>query len=136
MWRNKIGKGCRLKEGVLERELVDELTAFMTYGCAVRGNKKGTTMGEVQAVNFYHEQWMGLSLILGHFRVKAVRQGIRRAHAEVGNQPEMRRPRTWEMVKDLEGCAVNWVLRGRVIWMGLMLSFLLLLRNVRGEFTR
>lgn len=45
------------------------------------GNKEGTIMGKQQAVNFYHEQWMGLSRPLGRFRVKVVRQGIERVHA-------------------------------------------------------
>lgn len=43
------------------------------------GKQEGTIMGKLQAVNFYHEQWMGLLLPLGHFRVKLVRQGVARA---------------------------------------------------------
>lgn len=77
-WRNNIGKGYWLQEGALERELVERLTAFMTYCCTLRGNKEETTMGNVQAVNFYPDQWMGLLLPLDHFRVKAARQGIMR----------------------------------------------------------
>lgn len=103
---NNIDKGCRLKERESE-ELVDELTAFMAYCCTVRGNNEGTMMGKLQAVTFYHEQWVGLSRPLGHFRVKAVRQGIQKVHTKVGNQPKSWRSLTWELVKDLEGCAIN-----------------------------
>ena len=109
-------------------ELVDELTVFMAYCCAVRGNKEGSIMGKRQAVNFYHEQWMSLSLPLGHIRVKAGRQGIKRIHVEDGNQPKSRRPFTWEMVKGLEGCAVYWGIGRRVVWMDLVLLYILQLR--------
>lgn len=50
-----------------------------------------------QAVNFYHEQWTCLSLPVGHFRVRAVRQGIERARVEAGKEAKM--------VKEMEGCA-------------------------------
>lgn len=56
-----------------------------------------------------------------------MRQGIRRAHVEICNHPKLRRPLTWEVVKGLEGCAVVWGVGERVVWMGLALSFLLLL---------
>lgn len=56
-------------------ELVDELTVFMPYCCAVQGKKGGAIMGKLLAVHVYREQWVGLSRLLGHFRGKAVRQG-------------------------------------------------------------
>jgi len=49
---------------------------------------------------------MGLSLPLDHSRVKTVRQVTKRAHAEASLKT--RRALTWEMVKELEGCAVDW----------------------------
>lgn len=33
-------------------ELVDGLTAFMVYSCAVRGEKEGIIRGKLQAVKF------------------------------------------------------------------------------------
>ena len=50
------GSGCRLKEGVLGIELVDDHRAFKEYCCVVRRNKEGTNMKRLQAVNLYHEQ--------------------------------------------------------------------------------
>lgn len=117
-----------MEEGATNKELVDDLMLFMAYCCAVRGNKEGTIMEKLQAVNFYHGQWVDLSLPLDHFRIKAVRQGIKRAYVEVGNQPRLRRPLTWEPVKELERCAVDSGVGGRVMWMGLALSFILLLQ--------
>ena len=55
-----------------ELELVDELAEYTTYCCAVRGNRESTVVGKMVAVNFFHEQWMGKSLALNHFRIKAV----------------------------------------------------------------
>ena len=55
-------------------------------------------------MNLYHEQWVGLPLPLQHFRIKAVRNGIKRAHVEAGNQTRVRRPLTWEMITVMEEC--------------------------------
>lgn len=104
-------------------EVADTFTSFMTYYFAVRGNKEGTIMGNKEgwAANFDNEQWMGLLLPLGHFRLKAARQGIKKAHVEVDNQPKTWRQLTWELAKELEGCVVYWRVGGRVMWMGLTL---------------
>ena len=37
-------------------------------------------MGKLVAVNFYHEQWLGMTLPLDQFSVKAVKKG----HSEGG----------------------------------------------------
>lgn len=71
-----------------------------------------------------------------------MRQGINRSHVEAGNQPNVRRPLPWEMVKKMKGCTMERGFGGRVVWMGLTLSYLLLLRtselftDYRGEFTK
>lgn len=49
------GKGCWLEKGGTGIKLVNELTAYMAYCCAVRYNKEGTVAGKVLAVNCYHE---------------------------------------------------------------------------------
>ena len=63
--------------------LVD-LAELMTYYCAERKNKEVPVAGKLVAVNVYHEQWVGLPLPLQHFRIKAVRKGIKRVHVEAG----------------------------------------------------
>lgn len=60
-------------------------------------------MEKSQAVSMYHKQWTGLSLSLGHVKVKTVRKGIKKANVEVGNQPKLRGLLTREMIKELEG---------------------------------
>ena len=62
-----------------EWELVDDLTEFRAYCCAEGNNKEATVTGTLMAVNLYHEQWVGLSLQLWHFRIKEVRRGFKRA---------------------------------------------------------
>ena len=71
-----------MKATASELEVVDELAEYMAYCCAVRGNRDSTVAGKLVAVNFFHEQWMGKSLSLNHFRIKAVKVGIQRAHVE------------------------------------------------------
>ena len=80
------------------------------------------------AINFFHEQWMGKTLPLNHFRIKAVKEGIKRAYVEGGTQQRMRRPLTWGMLKEMEEAAKEWGMGGRVVWIGLALTYLLLLR--------
>ena len=40
----------------------------------------------------------------------------------------MRRPLSWEMLKEMEEAAKEWGVGGRVAWIGLALTYLLLLR--------
>ena len=75
-----------------EMELVKELSEFTAYCCAERKNKEATVAGKMVAVNVNHEQWVRLSLPLQHFRIHAVRKGIKRAHVEAENQARVRRP--------------------------------------------
>ena len=77
-----------------EWELVDELAECMAYCCAERENKEASVAWKSMVVKFYHEQWGRLPLPLQQFRVKAVKKGIKMAHAEVGNQARVRRPLT------------------------------------------
>ena len=85
--------------------------------------------GKLVAVNLYHEQWVGVSLPLQHFRIKAVKKGIKRAHVEAGNQTWARRPLAWEMIKVMEESIVEeWGGWGRIAWIGSALSYQLLLR--------
>lgn len=52
---------------------------------------------------------------VGSFQSEGSETRYNEAHAEVGNQHKSWRLRTWEMAKDLEGCAVDWLLQGRVM---------------------
>ena len=92
------------------------------------GEPESTVAGKLVAVNFFHEQWMGKTLPLNHFRIKAVKEGIKRAHVEGGTQQRMRRPLSWEMLKGMEEAAKEWGMGGRVVWIRLVLTYLLLLR--------
>ena len=90
--------------------------------------KEATVAGKLVALNFYNERWVGLSLPTSHVRVRAVRQGIKRAHVESGSGQRLRRPLTWRMLAAMEGCSQEWGMGVRVTWIGLALTYLLLLR--------
>ena len=107
---------------------MEELTEFMAHCCAERKNKEATVAGTWMAVNFNHEQWGGLSLPLQHFRIQAVKKGIRRAHAEAENHARVRRPLTWEIISVVEESIGEWGVGGRIVWIGLALTYQLLLR--------
>ena len=110
------GKGNWLRGDMSEVELVKELliAEFTAYCCTERKNKEATVVGKMVALNVYHEQWVRLSLPLQHFRIQAVRMGIKRAHVEAGNQARVRRPLTWEMIRVMEECIGEWEVGGRI----------------------
>lgn len=45
-----------------------------------------------------------------------------RAHVEAGNQPKLRRLLEWDMVKEMEECAMEWGVGGRIVKIGLALK--------------
>lgn len=139
-WRSFVGKGSWLQKELGEMELVAELTEFMGYCCAEKGNKETTIAGKLVAINFYHEQFVGLSLPLGNPLIRSVKQGIKRAHVEKGSQQRVRRPLTWGILTRMQESVPSWGVGGRVVWIGLALSYFLMLRaselfaGEKGEF--
>ena len=105
---------------------MEELAEFMANCCAAR-KKEVPTAETLVAMTFYHEQWVGLSLPVQHVRIKAARKGIKTAHMEAGNQTRVRRPLTWEMIRVMDESIGEWGVRGRITWIGLALSYQLLL---------
>ena len=141
-WRSFVGKGCWVQKGVGEAELEAELTELMTYCCARKGTKELTIAGKSVAVQFYHEQFVGLSLPLGNPLIRSVKQGIKRAHVEKGTQQRVRRPLTRGMLTNMQESIPSWGVGGRVVWVGLALSYFLmygaaeLFTGEKGEFHR
>jgi len=127
-WRSFVGKECWLRKDMGEMELVEELAEFMGFCCAGKGNKESTIVGKLVAINFYHEQFVGLSVPLGNPFIRSVRQGIKRAHVEKGSQQRVRRPLTWGMLTGMQENVPSWGVGGRVMWIGLALSYFLMLR--------
>ena len=74
-----------------------------------------TVAGKLVAVNVYCEPWVRLSLPMEHVMVRAVRQGIKRAHVESGSQQRLRRPLTRRMLAGMEAGSQEWGVRGRVL---------------------
>ena len=65
---------------------------------------------------------------VSHVRVKAVMQGAKRANIEGGSPQRLRRPSTWGMLAGMEGGSHQWGIGGRVVRIGLALTYLRLLR--------
>ena len=70
-------KSCLLEANESELDVVDELAE-----CAAQGNRETTIAGQLIAVNVLYEQWVRTLLPLDHFRIKAVKEGIKKAHVK------------------------------------------------------
>ena len=129
-WRSFIRKKCWLRKYKMEMELARELVEFMGYcfACAGKGNKESTIVGKLVAINFYHEQFLGLSVPMSNPLIRSVRQGIKRGHVEMGSQQKMRRPLTWGMLTEMQESVQAWGVGGRMLWIGLALTYFLMLR--------
>ena len=114
-WRSFIGKECWLRNDMGEMELVGKLVAFMGHCRAGKGNKESTIVGKLVVINFYHEQFVGLSVPLSSPLIRSVRQGIKRAHVGIGSQQEVRRPLTWGILTEMQESVQARGVGGRVL---------------------
>lgn len=85
--------------------VVDELAKYMVYCCAALGNREATIVGKIVAVDLFHGPWTGRSSPLNHFRIKAVKEGIKRVDVEWGTQQRVRRPLLWK--RDRQGVGIR-----------------------------
>ena len=114
----------------------------MGYCCAGKGNKESTIVGKLVAINFYHEQLLGLSVHMSNPLIRSVRQGIKRAHVGMGSQQKVRRPLTWGMLTEMQESVQAWGVGRRVLWIGLALTYFFMLRaselfvNGKGVFQK
>lgn len=127
-WREIARKSPWIGKEAEEEEVVFELAEFMAYCGAVLGNQETTIRGKLVAVSFYHQQFRNMSLPLGSTYIKGVGQGIKRKHVEMGTQQKVRRPLTWGMLCYMQEEVGAGSEGGRVLWLGLAMSYFLLLR--------
>ena len=135
-----VGNGCWLQKRMGKEELAAELTEYIGYCCARKGSKESIIAGKLVAVQLYHEQFVGLSSPLSNPLISSGKQGINRAHVEKGTQQRVRRPLTWGMPTTMQESISSWGVGGRVVRIGLALSYVLMLRaselfaGEKGEF--
>ena len=58
----------------------------MGYYCATKGDKESARVVVLVAVNFCHEIIVGLLAPMSNQLTRSVRQGIKRAHVQMGGQ--------------------------------------------------
>ena len=90
-WRLFFGKGCWLRKDMGEMELVGDLVEFMGYCWARKENKELTIVGKVLEIDFYHDQFLGLSVPMSFPLIRSVRQDIIRAQVGMGSQHRVRK---------------------------------------------
>jgi len=128
-WRERIEKGNFIDPGLEEVEVAEELASFIGFCTDNLGNKESTVGGKLVGVSFYHQQYKGMKLPLGSPYLRGVMQGIRRKQAESGVEQRIRRPLTWGMIMEMQRDVGAEGEEGRVLWIGLALTYLLMLRS-------
>lgn len=127
-WRARMGREQFIDKGLEEAQVAEELAEFMAHCTHDLGNKEATIGGKLAAISFFHQQYMGVKLPLGNAFLKGVRLGIKRRQVGEGVQQRIRRPLSWGMITEMQREAAGWGQGGRVLWIGLALSNLLMLR--------
>ena len=86
--------------------------------CPEKGNQESTLVGKLVAVNFNHDQLLGLSMPVGNRSIKSVREGIKMSHVGMGSEQNVTRPLTWG---NADGDAGERSGMGGMLWIGLAL---------------
>ena len=121
------------REGVLAAEIHQEDGAGRgigrVHGILLRrdGEQRGDHSKQVGGDQFYREQFLWLAVPMSNPLSISVRQCIKRAHVEMGSQQNGRRPLTWGVLTGMQESVQAWGLAGRVLRIGLVLSYLFML---------
>ena len=75
-----------------------EVTKCMAHLYFSRGNKLSTAEEKLVAVHHYHRR-VGIELPMKHFIVKSVKAGIARENALKGEPQHIRRPISWDILR-------------------------------------
>lgn len=65
---------------------------YTAYYCTDQGNWEAVIAGKFVEVVFFRKQWVGYSLSLEYFRIKAVKEGIKRVLIDGGTQQKVHSP--------------------------------------------
>ena len=97
---------------------------FMASRCYVHNNQESTVRGYLAAIEFLHKMYAGWKLPTSHRMIVAVGKGIGRARGAA----QGRLPLTWAILAHGRKIASSMADGGKVVWLGLALSYLLLCR--------
>ena len=108
-----------------EEEVAKEIAKYMAHLYFSRGNKASTVEGKLVAVQHFHRR-VGIELPMKHFIVKSVKAGIARESALKGEPQRIRRPISWDMLKQGLPMIPEWGEGGKVMWLMLANSYFFL----------
>ena len=80
------------------------------------------------AIKYFHTMYAGWELPTSHCTITAVGKGIDRAHGVVQRTAHARLPLTWSILSQRKRVLNTMVNGGRVTWLGLALSNVVLCR--------
>lgn len=109
-------------------ELIQALIEFVAWCCSQKGNLAKTISGKLAAVQFFHRTNVQLELPTGAPLVNRALKGIERIHVQVGTPRRVRGPVSWETLLQGQHLIPSWGQGGRVLWLCLALSYLLMTR--------
>ena len=126
--RQVQGKGPWLHTLADPDQVLGEVLEFMACRCFVHNNQQSTVRGYLAAIKYFHKMYAGWELPTSHCMIAAVGKGIDRAHGMVPRKAPVRLPLTWSILSQGQPVVSTSVDGGRVMWLGLALSYFLLCR--------
>ena len=126
--RSAQGKGPWLHTLANQDQVLAEVLEFMACRCFVHNNQQSTVRGYLAAIKYFHKMYAGWELPTSHCMIVAVGKGIDRAHGMTEKRNPRRLPLTWAILSQGERVVTAMVDGGRVMWLGLALSYFLLCR--------
>lgn len=111
-----------------ESEIIALLLEFMTCRLFSFNNQQSTVRGYLAAIKFYHKLCTGWEPPTSHCMITAAGKGIDRIRGMTGKQAQVRLPLTWSMLSQGYHTVASAPDGGKVVWLGLTLSYFLLCR--------
>ena len=110
------------------QDWVWQLMDFAAWCCGCLGNQAKTISGKLAAIKYFHRVRVNVELPITHDLLKKFLKGITRCPVNVGTQPRLRRPISWDMILTGRELVQSWGEGGKILWLCLGLSYFFLTR--------
>ena len=108
--------------------VINTLLEFMACRLFAFDNQLSTVRGYLAAIKFFHKLHLGWEVPTSHCLIVAAGKGIARIRGGVGKKAQVRLPLTWSMLAQGYLTVSEFKEGGRVMWLGLALTYFLLCR--------
>lgn len=111
-----------------ELQVLNLLLEFMAWRLFSFSNQQSTVRGYLAAIEFYHKLYLGWELPTNHCTIVAAGKGTDRTRRTSDKKAQVRLPLTWSILSQGFLSVTDSKNGGRVMWLGLALSYFLLCR--------